>query len=209
MKTYVLVDFENVPLKHADFMADGQVQLLIFIGKSQTKLSTDLVLAVNALGPRANYIRMEGTGKNALDFHLAYYLGQLVARDPEAQFVIVSKDTGFDPLIAHLRAQGRHAERLPDTVSLRRTSTRPPASPLSLPLAATPAALKTKLPPASTRIERAEKHLAALGKSRPTSFKKLHNTLQDLLGRDHSLSEDDLRGVLTVQGTRIAYAVAG
>lgn len=52
------------------------------------------------LGADAQYIKIGGSGKNALDFHLAFYIGELSARDPEAYFNIVSKDTGFDPLVS-------------------------------------------------------------------------------------------------------------
>ena len=195
MKTYVLVDFENVPLKNADFAKDETIELLIFIGKTQTKLSTDLVLAVNALGSRARYVKMDGSGKNALDFHLAYYLGKLAEKDPEAEFVVLSKDTGFDPLLAHLAANNRNARRVSSLDSLR-------------PLVA-PTRTET-----GGRVERAEKQLSAMSPNRPTRLKTLHSTLQDLLGRDRPLSEDELRGVvatlqtrgvLTVKGSKITY----
>ncbi|MCA1602491.1 MAG: hypothetical protein LC776_12880 [Acidobacteria bacterium] len=44
-----------------------------------------------------------GNGTNALDFHIAYYVGRLAAGYPDAYFHIISKDTGFDPLIKHLK----------------------------------------------------------------------------------------------------------
>jgi hypothetical protein len=49
------------------------------------------------LGEHARYVRIGGTGRNALDFHLAFYLGELVQRDPGGVFRVVSKDGGFDP----------------------------------------------------------------------------------------------------------------
>jgi hypothetical protein len=48
------------------------------------------------------YIEISGNGKNALDFHIAYYVGSLAAAHPEACFHVISGDTGFDPLIQHL-----------------------------------------------------------------------------------------------------------
>jgi hypothetical protein len=193
MKTYILVDFENAPIQNTDFLSDQDAELLIFIGKTQAKLSADLVLAVQELGSRARYIRMDGSGKNALDFHIAYYLGQLSAQDTTGRFVVLSKDTGFDPLIAHLAAKGRVVRRIPDTKSFK------PDSPS---------------PVASSGVERAIKQLKALGKARPLTIKKLHNTLQDLLGRDQPLSEDELcgivatlqtRGLLEVNATKVNY----
>ena len=53
-----------------------------------------------------------------LDFHIAYYIGVLSAAEPSAYFHIVSKDTGFDPLIAHLRARKILAGRVKDVAEI-------------------------------------------------------------------------------------------
>ncbi|HEX7329882.1 MAG TPA: PIN domain-containing protein, partial [Pyrinomonadaceae bacterium] len=42
----------------------------------------------------------------------AYYIGQLSAAEPSAYFHIISKDTGFDPLIQHLRSKKKLAGRV-------------------------------------------------------------------------------------------------
>ncbi|MBV5310946.1 MAG: hypothetical protein JZU59_16335 [Chromatium okenii] len=65
----------------------------------------EIVLAVQKMKERAEYIVLETPGANALDFHIAYYLGIAITTDPSAFFHIISKDTGFDPLIKHLRAK--------------------------------------------------------------------------------------------------------
>ena len=56
-------------------------------------------------------IRLSSSGKNALDFALAYYVGRAVSANPAAYIHIVSKDTGFDPLIEHLRSRHFQAHR--------------------------------------------------------------------------------------------------
>jgi hypothetical protein len=67
-----------------------------------------------ALGVRhlGFYIDIEGQGKNALDFHIAYYLGEYLTRSPETPCVILSKDRGFDPLIKHLGSRGFSVRRV-------------------------------------------------------------------------------------------------
>jgi hypothetical protein len=65
------------------------------------------------LGERGSYIPMEQSGSNALDFHIAYYLGALAAAEPAGFFHIISKDTGFDPLIHHLKDKKIHVARSP------------------------------------------------------------------------------------------------
>lgn len=102
---FVLVDFESVQPEVLDGLDSEFFQLLIFVGANQAKLSFDVAASVQALGDRARYIRIAGNGPNALDFHIAFYIGELAAADPTAFFHIVSKDKGFDPLIAHLKAR--------------------------------------------------------------------------------------------------------
>jgi hypothetical protein len=58
------------------------------------------------LRERGVYITLTSGGRNALDFHIAYYLGRLAGVDPAGCFHVISKDTGFDPLIQHLKAKG-------------------------------------------------------------------------------------------------------
>ena len=64
----------------------------------------------------------------ALDFALAYYVGRAVMSDPTGHFHIVSKDTGFDPLIEHLRSRHIHAYRHNSftTLASRPPPNRPP-----------------------------------------------------------------------------------
>lgn len=104
MKTnYVLIDYENVQVQSLALLKGGEFQVRVFLGPNNTKLPVELVTAMQALGSRAEYIVLETSGSNALDFHIAYYLGVLAAADPAGYFHIISKDTGFDPLIQHLR----------------------------------------------------------------------------------------------------------
>jgi hypothetical protein len=51
-------------------------------------------------------------GPNALDFHIAYYLGKIFTERPEAQCAVLSKDKGLDPLIRHLHGLGHTCRRV-------------------------------------------------------------------------------------------------
>ncbi|WP_370868178.1 PIN domain-containing protein [Sulfuriferula sp.] len=42
--------------------------------------------------------KIEGTGKNALDFHIAFQLGRTIETAPQTECFVLSKDKGFDPL---------------------------------------------------------------------------------------------------------------
>ena len=80
----------------------ANARIRIFVGAQQAKLPTALV---------PHGYRVDGNGPNALDFHIACHLGEGLARTPQAEFVIVSRDTGFDPLLRHLKARGLHCRR--------------------------------------------------------------------------------------------------
>jgi hypothetical protein len=112
MKTnYVLVDCENVQSPALSLLKGEQFRVWIFLGQNNTKLKKELVLAMQQLRDRLEIIDMAGSGKNALDFHIAYYLGFLSREDSNGFFHIISGDKGFDPLIAHLRSKHVFAAR--------------------------------------------------------------------------------------------------
>ncbi|MBS0298818.1 MAG: hypothetical protein JSR32_02615 [Proteobacteria bacterium] len=115
---YILIDYENVQAKSLALLKGDQFQVRIFLGPNNTKLPVELVLAMHKLGERADYIILETPGVNALDFHIAYYLGLLAAKDPIGFFHIVSKDTGFDPLIRHMKMNKILAARSPSIEQL-------------------------------------------------------------------------------------------
>ena len=100
---YVLVDFENVQPKNLELLIGEAFRVIVFVGSNQKNLPFDLVVAMQCLGERSKYIKISGNGKNALDFHIAFYLGELVEKDSSAYFHIISKDTGFDRLVEHLK----------------------------------------------------------------------------------------------------------
>jgi hypothetical protein len=112
MKTnYVLIDYENVQPANLTVLAGEHFRVKVFVGANQARLPYDLVEAMQRLGDRGEYVRISGNGANALDFHIAYYIGRLAEREPKVFFHIISRDTGFDPLIAHLKAHGISASR--------------------------------------------------------------------------------------------------
>lgn len=83
--------------------------------------------AIQPFGLNAEYIRIQGNGNNALDFHIAYYIGKLSTEFPGSCFYIVSKDSGFDPLmISHLNHAKVACQRIASLASLPAFKTAPP-----------------------------------------------------------------------------------
>ena len=117
---YVLIDFENVQPRNLELLTKHPFQVYVFVGASQKKVSFDLADSMQLLGNNAKYIKISGNGQNALDFHVAYYVGELAAKDPDARFYIVSKDKGFDTLIDHLTKRKIRIQRVKDLVNTNR-----------------------------------------------------------------------------------------
>lgn len=91
-----------------------EFKLIVFVGANQKNVPFEFAMALQSLGKNANYQRIAGSGSNALDFHIAFYIGEFAAKDANAYFHIISRDTGFDPLIAHLRERKIFARRHKD-----------------------------------------------------------------------------------------------
>ncbi len=103
---HVLVDFENVCDIDATILDNKGVILVLLVGAARKTLDLDLVEKLLPHAAAVQLIRLTSSGKNALDFALAYYLGCAATADPHGFFHIISKDKGFDPLVEHL--QSRH-----------------------------------------------------------------------------------------------------
>jgi PIN domain len=128
-----------------------------------------------------------------LDFHIAYYVGLLSAQDSSAFFHIVSRDTGFDPLIKHLKSRGVFAQRS--------------ASIASIPC------FKPSLPSTNdAQIEAIVSHLIRLKAAKPRGQKTLLSTMHALFKKE--LSEHQLsallatlckRGIVKFDGAKVSY----
>jgi hypothetical protein len=106
----LLVDLENIGKIDLADVPDGYL-VAVFFGAAQKSVPKQFLKAAVKLRERFVYIDIEGQGKNALDFHIAYYLGEYLTKSATTPCVILSKDRGFDPLIKHLAARGFSVRR--------------------------------------------------------------------------------------------------
>jgi len=109
---YVLIDYESVQSEDVSALKQDHFRVIVFVGARQTKIPFETAAALQQMGSNAEYVKISGTGPNALDFHIAFYIGQFAEKDPEAYFHIVSKDAGFDPLLNHLKTRKIRALRV-------------------------------------------------------------------------------------------------
>jgi hypothetical protein len=193
-KNIFLVDLENVPGPRLQELAAHDCEVHVFIGENAAKLPRELVLEMQKLGPKARYVEITGSGRNALDFHIAYYLGEYSARKDDTFFHIISKDTGFDPLVAHLKNKGfllARSASIEETPLLRLSTTKTP----------------------SELVELIEERLRANPKNRPqretTLASMIGNHFQKKLGEAEIAEIIQLlksRGVFSVEGNKLKYA---
>ena len=125
---YVLIDYESVQPEIVSALKGEHFKILMFIAPNQVRIDINVATALQ-VGKRAEYIRVSAAGRNALDFHIAYYLGRLAVSEPDAYFHVIAVDKGYDPLIEHLRRKGIHATRCADVndIPIVRTSGAAPA----------------------------------------------------------------------------------
>ena len=168
---HVLIDYENVQPKNLEILENHPFKIYVFVGANQVKVPIDLAVAMQGFGERATYIKMSGNGPNALDFHIAYYIGELAAKDPNGYFHIISKDTGFDPLIKHLKSKKIKILREKD-------------------LAEIPILQISNSTNSDEKIKAIIKNLAGRGQSRPRKVKTLANTINSLFAEN--INEQDL-----------------
>ncbi len=190
---YVLIDYENVHPKNLELLLEHPFKVFVFVGENQAKIPFDLADSMQLLGKAAKYIKIAGSGQNALDFHIAYYIGELAAREPDAYFHIISKDKGFDPLIRHLKSRKIRVQREKDLGEI-------PLLQLSD---------KTSL---DEQISAIVKNLGGRGQSRPRKVKTLQNTINSLFTTkldqeelNELLSEMKRRKLIVVNKNNVSY----
>lgn len=130
---YIFIDFENVQPKDLALFKGREFKVMIFVGATQAKLPTEFAMAVQGLGAAAEYVKIDGSGCNALDFHITYYPGSTSAAGLSGESFVISKDTGFDPLMRHLKAKGFSCRRLSsigDIPGLKEAAVKPSSDPL-------------------------------------------------------------------------------
>ena len=192
---YVLIDFESVQPESLETLSHDHYKVIVFVGANQTKLPFELAKSLQNLGSRAEYIKLSGHGSNALDFHIAYYIGRLAAIDPSAYFHVISKDRGFDSLIQHLRSKKILAGRvrtIADIPVVKASNSKSPQERIAVILA----------------------KLQQLKAAKPRTIKTLSSTIASLF--QNRLSAEEVaflvqslanEGYLVVVGTKVTYAL--
>ena len=197
-KTHVLIDWENVQPSEAECRAlvPGATDVWLFHGPNQK----NVIEGYPSFGARATEIRIARSGKNALDFHLSFYVGYLASQSPGARLVVLSNDKGYGSMLEHAEVLGFAASQLgvkrvakrraPAKKAPAKRAARPTlpvaekavagaSAPARQPAAKKRAAAK-RTPAKQVVAERASVKEARATKARPTAGKSLEQ-LVDLL----------------------------
>jgi len=190
---YVLIDYENVQPGALTVLEQEHFKVIVFVGANQAKISFDVASAIQRMGTNASYIKISGNGSNALDFHIAFYVGQLSAAEPDAYFHIISKDTGFDPLITHLKSKKIFASRSKDVMEIpivKAANSKTPAEKQAVVLA----------------------NLKQRGSSKPRTVKTLSSTISSLFQKTLTNKEVEAilkgmqeQGFISISDTKVSY----
>lgn len=191
---YVLIDFENLQPELLEALDLPHFRVIVFIGANQTRVPIDFAEMLQRLGERGRYIRVTGTGRNALDFHIAFYMGEIEAKEPGSYFHLITGDKGFEPLQKHLKDRKvfmRIYKSVADIPHVKATRSK------SLP----------------AKIDFVRESLAERGKARPATVKTLHSTIRSMFPGE--LAEEVVTGVvnalqssgcLSVSGEKVSYS---
>lgn len=204
---YVLIDFENVQPDSLEVLHQDHFKVIVFVGANQSKLSFETVSALQRMGSKAEYVKITGNGPNALDFHIAYYIGRLSATNDTGYFHIISKDAGFDPLIQHLKEKKIAADRLSCVSEIPIIKTVPPIPPLVQTVPSNPPIIKT----ANTKTpqELLQSFVAKLKQpkaTRPRTVKTMSSAINALFQKQ--LSDTDVADIIAAMRAKKFITVA-
>lgn len=107
--THVLLDYENVQPTEEELRAlvPDATQVWVFHGPHQQQVEKRFA----SFGDSATAVRISQAGKNALDFHLSFYMGYIVSRNQASSIVVVANDKGYEPMLMHAKAMGFKVRR--------------------------------------------------------------------------------------------------
>jgi hypothetical protein len=215
---HLLVDYENVQPCMDDLLklAPRLTDVWLFHGPGQTKRAE----ALKAVHERVTLVPHSGKGKNALDFHLTFYLGYLAAKHPLAELLVVANDKGYDSMLQHANllkfsarrvgfkakaapaAKKAAAKKAPVPAKLE-VAKKSPAKKVAVKKAPTKKVAAKKAPakkvavsavpalPADKLLARTKAALTRMGDKRPVRLASLLRHLRSMLGQGASADQAD------------------
>lgn len=205
--SHVLVDCENVGLNGLTDLVvntDGSPLKFVLFHNSTNKINLSLTQLKDfgyALSEgRVELVKLaipekmtKKQAENALDFYIAFYMGQVMPREPfNSHCVILSKDHDYDPLVLHVQKQfgEDRCERVESYEELAKRlgliakpqeakKVAAPKKPAPQPAKPTKKASPQKAFDLQKALEKAKANLKGMSKNPPTTKSKLQKTLKN------------------------------
>jgi hypothetical protein len=194
MRKLLLVDYENV--KNFDVSKlDEAFHIIVYVGFGQRN-SCPNIYRFPGWSHRIEIQCVHGRGENALDFYIACKLGRVLETSPDTECIVLSGDSGYDPLLHHLNENGLKCKRVKNIAKVS----------------------------SNKFINNYEKHQrkcyqlvhAALLKvpknSQPKNRRALTNTIFNMLGKKIDMSNVDKsinalirKGIIKQEGSKMSY----
>lgn len=207
---HLLLDLENVQPSADELkqVRGGHYRLWILHGPHQKHFTAERVSAWQPLGAQVKFVQSAKAGKNALDLHVAFCMGEAAEKDRAAGapgcYIVVSNDKGFDALFGYLLGRelkvGR-AATLPEAIALARDL-----------LKGVPKSTTQAMKPLSPDAERVVEQFRAQPRQKPRTEKRLYNYIgsflaQEVAGEEVSRIVAELKGIgiVTLDGAKIVY----
>lgn len=177
----LFIDYENVQLIDIESVKIFK-KIIIILGDNQKNIPYELIEKIQKISEEFNMIKVNGVGKNALDFFIAYYLGVFIAKNEYDQYCIYSNDKGYDPLIKHLSNHGVNIDRVQSVNKvIKPTSTK--------------RAVKSETKKKIDNYQKIEENLKNLDeKLRPKNKKKLNGHIKTVLG--NNVTDDEIELII-------------
>jgi hypothetical protein len=141
-KNIILIDYENVQKHDLRPLLDQDVLIKVFHSENQKFTSEFTRLALEFGKEKFELVGIKGQGKNAADFHIAYFIGKLSKEIPDSLFHIISRDTGFKVLADFLnQVQGTPCRVVPSIADIPLLK---PAAPAAKPVSPAPRPVAAK-----------------------------------------------------------------
>jgi hypothetical protein len=108
----VFIDLENLQYIDKNFV-DPNTKIIVMAGMNQNNTSIKFIKEYIDNVSSIKIIKVKAQGNNALDFFIPFYLGKYLGQEKnkDKHYIIISKDSGYDALIKHLKENKIKIER--------------------------------------------------------------------------------------------------
>ena len=112
-----LIDYENTGISGLTGIETLKKndRVYLFYGIYTGSITFDTHIALNNTKAKIKYIKIDKSAKNYLDFQLATMSGYLIAKNKDTNFIIVSRDNGFNSVVDFWSSY--HSEKKPITIT--------------------------------------------------------------------------------------------